>query len=164
VDVHSVIRFWLDTIAPRNPDAFAPTSQTPSMEKSDTRSVKKSAILEHHFETPEIAGFFADLKSVPKLLGSCQQNSADQRSKLHPTNKNNSPIIQNEMSRILLNSKTIAGNFCEWRSQDPSACYRSIYAQDLCREKMQLTGKNRIGSLGKIRTSNPSVNSRMLYH
>src|ERR1019366_4917439 len=34
-----------------------------------------------------------------------------------------------------------------------------LIAKNLRSEKMQLIGNNRIGSLGKIRTSNPSVNS-----
>jgi hypothetical protein len=63
------------------------------------------------------------------------------------------------MPRMSLNSKTIARNFCKWLYEDPSARYRRIFAQNLCAEKIQVIENKRIGSLGKIRTSNPSVNS-----
>jgi hypothetical protein len=54
--------------------------------------------------------------------------------------------------------------FCEWRSEEPSARNSGRIAQNLRSDKIQGIGNKRIGSLGKIRTSNPSVNSRMLYH
>jgi hypothetical protein len=83
---------------------------------------------------------------------------------LHPTHPKRCRIIQNEMPRILLNSKTMRRNSCEWSSEDPSAHDRRVFAQNLRSQKIQVIGIKRFGSLGKIRTSNPSVNSRMLYH
>lgn len=42
-------------------------------------------------------------------------------------------------------------------------CYRMLIGENSRPEKTQVIRKNKFGSPGKIRTCNPSVNSRMLY-
>ena len=39
-------------------------------------------------------------------------------------------------------------------------CYRMFIGENSCPEKTQVIRKNKFGSPGKIRTCNPSVNSR----
>ena len=78
---------------------------------------------------------------------------------MHPTHQKRRRIIQIEMPRILLNPKTIARHSQQRQSVHPSVHYRRLIGENLCPKKTQVIGNNGIGSLGKIRTSNPSVNS-----